>query len=390
MRKIKLPLYLISLIPLGYILKGIFPFDLTLMLYIALYGIAFYKLTVEKNKLTFYRIDLLFYLWAVILMLGVIYAPNNSAAMFKTAKFIFLALPLIYFSRLFIKNQENMVQLINYLLVNSTLTGYLVLIDFFTSGVEAVRYLAFGEIIPIPLAMLGATTTLISVFMYYFNKIKFRDFALTLFPSVGLMGIAASKGPVIGMIVAFVLMLPLFFKKINIKFAIKTGFIIAIITRIPFVQRTLNELFRRFSVADQDLSTVIRIDIYQDAINSFKQNPLLGTGTYGNYPNYPHNFFLEILSENGAILFVVVFILVVLLIQQYVIFLKSKKNSYIEVIIFSLLFVSLGSLMFSFTYVDHKYLFLSIGMLVTYKKTIKENEVTSTVRTEEKTRKKYK
>lgn len=365
-KKFDLPLFLLSLIPLGYILSGLVPsIELTLIAYILLYLLALYRVFLKKHKIAVKKVDGLFYLGALIVLTSVLFSPNQTAGIIKAAKFIFLALSLIFFSRLFIISKEDLEKFFKYLLTASILTEYIVLVDYFTSGVDAFRYLAFGVIIPIPLAMLGATTTVMLVIQYFYQRIRLYYFVLALLPSVSMMTIAASKGPTIALVVTLLLFMPMFFKKIRIKHLLLLPIVIYLITKIGFVDRSLENLILRFIYTGDDLSTSIRLDIYNESMELFYANPLFGIGV-GGLDFYPHNFFIEILAENGILLFLPVSALLVLFIVRYLKFVLSKTTDYIEAIIIALLSTSMISLMFSFTYVDHKYLFLSIGLLIVY------------------------
>ena len=376
LRRIDYPLFFLSFIPLAYIIKGALPFDLTLLIYILLYAMSTFSLIQKTHTIVFTKIDILFYVWALLMLLGSFYSPYTLPAVYKSAKFIFLALSLIFFTRLFIRNVRDMQRFLKYLFFNSTFTGYLVLFDYFTSGVKPSRYQAFGEIVPIPLAMLGAITLLMSIIMYFFREINLKTFLLSSFPSISLITIAASKGPVTALLITLIIMLPIFFRKINIKFVISIVVSMFLLTKVEFISQTLDNLIDRFISIDEDMSTVVRLDVYKDSISYFKASPFFGKGTSAAHPNYPHNFFLEILSENGLILFVVVLFLLLIFALQYFKFIKKKSHNYVEVIIFSIVIASLGSLMFSFTYVDHKYLFLSIGLLIVYNRlNIKNNDI---------------
>lgn len=101
LKKINYPLFLFSLIPVAYVLKGALPFDLTLWLYVALYAMAAIRLVVKQGGIKILKIDIVFYLWGLIMLLGTLYSPFVQAAFFKTMKFIFLGVALILFSRLF-------------------------------------------------------------------------------------------------------------------------------------------------------------------------------------------------------------------------------------------------------------------------------------------------
>lgn len=348
----------------------------------------------KRVEYKFSKIDILFYLWALILLIGTLYSPYQLEALFKTMKFIFLAISLIFFTRVFIDDLDDMNRLIKYLFVNSTLTGYLVLVDFISVGMPIERYAAFGEVVQIPLSLLGSITMLLSIILFYYKRINGIAFVLAAFPSATLMAIAGSKGPVVGLGITLLVLLPIYFKKIRLKFAIFLSLAIWGVTRIEFVSNSIDLLMRRFTIADRDMSTTIRLNIFENAVDLFKNNPVFGAGTYQG--DYPHNFFLEVMSENGLLLLIVVLCILAVFAFYYVRFILKKSNNYIESIAFSIFICSFISLMFSFTYVDQKYFFLSMGILIAYsqierKESFKEEQVEiNSQQIKKKEKKKYK
>lgn len=369
----KFSILLLCLVPLGYILKGALPggVDLTLFLYVALFIVALKRLVIDRGKLFTSKIDVLFYLWALILLLD-IRSSTQMAGLFKSMKFMFLGLSLVYLSRIFITSREALEKFFKYSIIASVLTEYLVLVDFFRSGVPSSRYAAFGIVVPIPLAMLGSITTLIVILFFINKKMKLFPFIVSLFPSIAMMTIAASKGPVLALSVSLILLAPTFIRKIKLKHTVLTVISVFLLTRVPFISNSLDSLRYRFTHSVEDMSTNIRLNLYRGALDAFAQSPLVGAGTDGLL-QYPHNFFLEILAENGLMLLLVVSILLFMLLWVYVGFIRSGSRDYIEGTILAIVIASFVSLMFSFSYVDHKYLFLSIGLLITYKKISGDN-----------------
>ncbi|QTC40443.1 O-antigen ligase family protein [Bacillus sp. V3] len=366
-KKFNFPYLLLSLVPVGYIIKGTLPFDLTLVVYILLYISALKRIIIERESLYFQRVDLIFCYWVFILFIGTLYSPMQMLGFFKATKFLFLGISLIYFLRLFIKSKEDFEKIIMYFLITSVLTGYLVLIDFLLSGSGVNNYRAFGVVVPIPLSMLGATTTMTTLFLIYYKKIKLFLFLFAIIPSFSMMTLAGSKGPVISLIVTMILLSPVFLKRIRLKLIFFVLIGIYGLLQINFVKSSLDHLLSRFEKVGEDMSTISRLSIYKNTLDSFFDKPIFGLGTSSITP-YPHNLFLEVLAENGLTLFVALIVLVSLMLIKYLKYLSKSSKSCFEGLSISLLLISFISLMFSFTYVDHKYLFLSIGLLMTYKK----------------------
>ncbi|MBM4762697.1 O-antigen ligase family protein [Bacillus sp. B15-48] len=367
-------LFILSLAPLGYIIGGALPesLEFTLLIYMGLYLIAAYKIFIVKQDTIYVsKIDLVFYLLVCLSFISVLFSNNQIQGIIKSLKFIFLGLGLTFFCRLFIRSREDLEKLFRYLLLGSVLTEYVVLIDYFLSAEETIRYLAFEVVIPIPLSLLGATTTAITLIFYFYNKIKFRYFVLALIPSISMMTIAASKGPVVSLIITTILMYPVFYRKLKVKHILMLPVFVFLITRIDFINESMNNLWFRFSNTEDDLSTTIRVSLYEGALEKFYENPLFGVGM-GNLEYYPHNIFIETLAENGIIFTGIVVMLFIIFLRRFVFYLLERKYDFLESVIISLLSISLVSLMFSFTYVDHKYLFLSVGLLVVYDRVKKE------------------
>ena len=363
----KIGLFLISLVPLGYILKEIFSYlpDLTLVFYIMLYVLSFVVIIMKKQEFYFKKIDSLFYIWVFLMILGVLLTPTPFNGLFKIAKFVFLGLSLIFFSRVFIQDRNDLKNLLRYLLTMSVFTELIILGDFIRNGASVDRYLSFGTVSPIPLGMLGVTTTSLALILYLYKKIGSFRFLLILVPSISTMVISGSKGPIVSLLICIILMLPIVLRRIKFRILFIAGLGLFALSRVPIIKQSLDTLMYRFSNIDNDMSTSIRLDMYYESINLFKENPILGKGT-GALPVYPHNFFVEVLAENGILSLIVVVVLLFIFVGQFYIFLRKGTLDYLATCINALFIISFTSLMFSFTYVDHKYMFLSIALLFSY------------------------
>ena len=273
LKKINWSIFFLSLVPLGFILKGIFPFDVTLALYILLYGHLFFRIVLSKEKMHFKLIDILFYIWSLFVLVSLFYTPENMNGLIKSAKLILLGFSLIYFVRLSISDVEKVRLFFSYLFFNSVLTGYAVVLDFLISGSTTERFLAFGEVNPIPLSLLGATTSLIAVIFLLYKEISVFKFVIAFFPGLSLIVLASSKGPVVSLIVTLLLLLPAIAKKINIKFLILVPIAVFLLSKISVIQEQFRNLLFRFSIVFQDRSTDVRLDHYTSAIDTIKEKP---------------------------------------------------------------------------------------------------------------------
>ncbi|WP_186320863.1 O-antigen ligase family protein [Bacillus mycoides] len=137
--------------------------------------------------------------------------------------------------------------------------------------------------------------------MLYVGKgVKSINVILILVLNVSTVMIASSKGPIVSLMVALILLFPYLKKNINLK--IVTSSILTsciayfIILRTQFISN-LEVLIARFENTTGDASTEERLDLYNIALDIFQENPPFGGGISCFIEGiYPHNVFLEIFS----------------------------------------------------------------------------------------------
>ncbi|KSU82075.1 hypothetical protein AS030_17545 [Fictibacillus enclensis] len=367
LNKINYPMLLLSLIPLGYILKGGLPrfMDITLFVYILLYIYCAFELVLRRQKIKVYKADLVPYLWAIFLVASLFYTPFQDIGMFKVGKFICLGLGAYFFSRLIIKTRQDFSLFFKYLIYMSVFTEVVVIADFVAKGAPLGRYLAFNVVYPIPITMLGIMTFIVVLLLFFYKQINTMTVIFTLVPSVSVMIIGASKGPTISFAITILFFLPIIVRRIKLRYILLFVPLIWGTFKIDFLSKNLEFYLYRFTNATEDGSSAERINLYEQALHLFEKNPFLGVGVNGISPEYyPHNISLEILAENGLSLYVIFITIIFMILISYIRFIRKDKDDYISAIILAIVFVSLISLQFSWTYVDHKYLFLGLGLLV--------------------------
>lgn len=359
-----------ALLPLGYFYKGGEGkgiFDFTLILFIMLYIVFLYNLIILKRTMKFYVKDIIFYIWILLMVISIWFTPHQQDGILKTAKFIFLSMSMIFLSRVILKNKYDFITCIKFFVLFSCIFELIVLLDFIQNGAPLGRY-KYQEVHPVPLSMLGSINIMIVLLLYVEREIKAISVILILVLNLSTVIIASSKGPIVSLIVALILLLPYLKKKINLKIvtsSILTSCIVYfIILRTQFISN-LEVLISRFENTSDDASTEERLDLYNIALDTFQENPLFGGGISCFIEGtYPHNVFLEILAENGLIAGLLFLILVCFIIKKYYEYiLKANYIHFINVITLTIVVMSLINLMYSWSYVDNKFLYLGLGML---------------------------
>src|SRR5690606_18733040 len=122
----------------------------------------------------------------------------------------------------------------------------------------------------------------------------------------------------------------------------------------------------RMTSITTDNSTSTRLIYYQNAFEKFQESPIIGLGFGAFGPEgYPHNLFLEIMTENGLLLLLFSLFCILLIVKLFFNLLVNRKSvDGVSVVIMALVLLSLGTLMVSWTYIDHKYLYISLGLLI--------------------------
>jgi O-antigen ligase len=361
-------LMILSLIPLGYIIKGGYVggiADITLLLYFVAYLFLAYEILIKGEYLNFFKVDILICLWIIIVSSSILYTPNQPEALLKLAKFLIMGISLIVFCRVFIKYSVDINQLYKYLIFFSSLVEVVVIAHFMYMGFPFGRY-QFLEVNPIPLTMLAVTKFLIVFIIFFYRRMnKFN--LLLLIPSTIVMALGSSKGPILSLILTLIMLSPIFLKRLKV-IHVRWLFLISIISTYIIMKTNFYinfyTLWNRFAFISEDLSTIQRLQSYKEAYDIFSDFPIIGGGLSVSGGHYPHNIVLEILSENGLLLFSIFAVFIYILLKIYINTILYSRNNQFIVLSLALLILSLFTLMFSWTYMDHKYFYISIGLLI--------------------------
>jgi len=365
-----LALSIIGLIPVGYFLKiGSLGdvVDITLLLYVLAFAFTVLRLVICKTNIYFFKEDIVIILWTLIMIISLFYTPFVESGIVKTLKLISLEFSLIYLTRILIENRRDLLIIVKTFFIGSIIIEIQVIIEFLKQGAPLGRFYYF-DIHPVPLTMLGVVGLGIIILLIIFKKIKFYLFLPLFLLNFITVILSSSKGPIISLIFSIVLFLPLIIRKLKLFKLFFIGgivwFLIYIISMTQF-NASLILILNRFLNIGIDESTSDRLYLYNESWTYFSKNPILGIGVSGLGPNlYPHNILLELLSENGLLIFSLFILLVLMLAKKYFDNVLKKSTRVETNIALFISLLSLFSLFFSWTYIDHKFLFLSLGILM--------------------------
>lgn len=221
----------------------------------------------------------------------------------KLSMFLMIFFVLAMVSPVLLSDKQSVKLFINTLFITSLSIVFLTL-----SGLEHThttgRLTLYGGN-PIWLARSVSIAAFCLLIFLLYNKISRLKFLLLFAPTIFVMISTGSKGPLLSMIIALVIV---YFGKIrkfitNKKTLTNTLSIlffslpVLIITYILFP-----EPFTRILDLSSESATSGRLILYKDALSVIENNPFgIGLGNFGSYSyfDYPHNLFLEALAELG-------------------------------------------------------------------------------------------
>lgn len=370
----------------GYVLKGgtnIGYLNLT-GIFLALTIIGFFLRALKGRSIRFSlkAADFWLCMFLIVLFGGVCLVPNPQSGVVKAILFTGMVFLPYLIARVFFKTYEQIRTFLITIFSSATVVAVALIIMSFSPSYEEGR-LQFFNANPIPTGTLLATGLVIAVIgatSKFFGKAKGAKVFYLIVVPLFLYGLFLSgvRGPLISAIVGLVFyFLILFIQRPKMLIGIGAIAILLLATFnvwYTYIMRTIPniEAYRLLAIA-QGLSTYERLERYKAAITLFVQRPLLGSGTDGYDQNtglgYPHNIFLEIVSENG-LLGLFVFICFLSSVFWYGLrwltnftHLNSQART-IGLAVLTISFVLLVEKQFSFGLTMHKDLFAFLGLVV--------------------------
>jgi O-antigen ligase len=319
------------------------PIDLTIM-FLLLSFLSFCKRFIEKPQINKYIIvPLVLYACLIAICLLSLYWTKSSVyAMDKTLRFMFITGWAFLGALLLLNKKEsakkflfNMVLIstcesifsIYLFLTNSSTTGFI--------GIDGENYLSTARLIGLGAMLLMAN--------YFYGKNKLSTVVLLIIHGFALLATGA-RMPLIAFILIFLIMTfrGIRYEKGIIYYTKNTKYILIlfmlVVIAATFIMKsgvfstTISRLEVLFTEHNGGNSANGRIERYKVALEMFKNHPVFGCGI-GSFPlffssidsrDYPHNIFLELLSETGMVGFLVFICSVTIAITR---FYKANKNN---------------------------------------------------------------
>lgn len=360
----------------GFILSSVFkamfnsPVDLTALfmgwsILIGIKRLAFNK-TIDKRA--FLPISLFVILSALIIG-SFLYAPESGYAMRKA--FLFVTLTAWSFIGVFIliRNSNSLKLFIEGLLFYCIITTGYTVFDFFATG-ATTDYGRFGinESNILGLARLSGFGAVIILVLYLYNNNKPRKKIIPLFLfliSVTALMLTGSRMPLVAFLVSLAVLFIMSFRFKRIKFSTDIRISkklfslillipIIILLLVPFVRNgifytSITRFLRLFS--GEGNVDAARTGIYEFALSMWEDSPFLGKGI-GSFPmhywgvdrrDYPHNIFIEALSELGLFGFAMVVALMIVAIATIIRSYRMGLDNYQIVVVLGFVYFLLNA-----------------------------------------------
>jgi len=328
-----------------FLLSGVFKESLGINVDLAAVFLVLTTLSILKriyknpsiNKINVIPIAL-FFIFSVLIFLSFFYSPNLELTQNKTIKFVLLTTPAFVFPFILFKSKASITRFLIAIASIATIMSLFSLPMIFQRG-DAIGFVGFNDGNYLGLARVNGMGLVILLFLGILNN-KFKKYRLIFLISVVvvLISLLSSGGrmPIIAVSISLLITIISTIKIKNgyIKYPKYYNKILGLMTLllIPLVwayqQGYFNSIVFRFETLLKSTgggsSSLARTDRFSAAIDMFRENFFLGNGfgSFGDYykngivHDYPHNLFLEILSELGLVgLFVFSALLIVALVR---------------------------------------------------------------------------
>ncbi|WP_160327843.1 O-antigen ligase family protein [Paenibacillus sp. 32O-W] len=341
------------------------------------YVIILLKRFSKEEKYRIRNLDTYFFLLGIALLIGTLYAPSQYESLVVSIKYFTIGVGYYYIARLYFAKHEAPHKAGENFMVATWLIAFILgSYAYIQSFGQDYFRLTIGNAHPIPFSLLIASGVLINLFWLFQKRHsppKQALFFCSLFILLVIFISANTRGTILSLLGAlfFLLLVSLVQKKLKIKYMI-VGVIVLLFSSllvnllIPNTLQTVKNNLGLITSEDKGVSINERSLAYEDAIKLFQDQLWLGVGTAGfkyySIIDYPHNVFLEIMSENGiygTIMLLLIFLTLIFMLVRII-----YKGSGIMVLVGSLVVLNMVEMQFSFSLWMHKFFFLLCGILI--------------------------
>jgi len=368
---------LIAVLPATYFIKhgieaqSVFT-NITFWIFCLAYFLCLVEMLFLFKTISFNFIDIFLFIFAIYILLSALWSPFFDAGLRKAMEFALITLPIVYFMRFFIRDTDEVEQIIKFSIFIGLILVVPHVINFIVSG-KSIDRVTLNMVHPVAMGLYCSILAYCSAYFFFksnkklFYLLYFIIFSMSLF-------LTGSRTSMLALFLAIIWYL---LRKGRIqKVYIRLLFILVVLffvidKYIPFYEYIIG----RFSIvlSSRDPASERRMILWERSIDAMAESPLLGKGTGAEISGYAHNIFLEIGSENGLIGLLILVAIILLLIK---IINKIKNDKMYELVMGMFIICAFVSL-FSFSYSFNRYLFFSIGfILAIYHLKGKKNEAT--------------
>lgn len=347
-------------------------------------GLILILLRLDLRKKIIYVLDIFdgfFVLSIVVLFLTSFYAFDVLDSLGYSIRFLFLGCSFFVVSKILILNSS---QYINYFksflmysfwlsIIFGTFGGVLYLVK----GAGAYR-LTIPGVHAIPFSQLIGLGIFVSFIIFitngsFFNitsKFKLNANKAVLPYLILLLLATNTRGIMLSVTAAIFIYLIVARVKIKkrILYISGTVMILALIVAIQYIDFEI--LFQRLLTKQTARSVDDRFIAYIDSLTLFIEHPLgIGPNAFKHYSilPYPHNFFLEFISQYGIFGLFISFYFIFMCLYMFLLTYKYGKTDLMYILLFALFFYFFIETIFSFTLWMHKGMYIFIGLFAGYR-----------------------
>lgn len=341
--------------------------------------IFFKKLYIKKYRYSypFDKFEMLILSLSLILLVYVPVSPVSSHSLSYFLKFLFLGISYYFVVKFILFNSNNPRYILKMIFLAFYYFGIVIsiisLLIMFSQNIVLKR-LTLPGIHPIPFAQAIGISFLFSFAIFISNGkllaltnklvIKF-NVAIFIYLFIVLL-FTNTRGILLAVALSSLILLlynPYRLEKIKFYFI---SFFVLILSSYLISNIGIDVLFHRLMNSANDASVSDRLLAYNDSVNLFFNHPFgVGTGAFGYFSDfgYPHNLFLQNISEYGifGLLWSIAFIFILCSTLFY--FFRLRKIEPLSILALMMVIFYFTESMFSFTLWMQKGLFLSLGLL---------------------------
>lgn len=351
-----------------------------------------------KNKNIKYKsdiFDIFIVLLSVIMALSILVSPSIIKSIKYTGIFLFLGTSFYFVTKLYFLNTLNKINSLAWFVGAIVFFAILFSIEsLYLDSIAQYPYerMTFPGVYPIPFCLFLCLSIIIIVTYYLKPQMKFEfSKKVRLFFSLPIMAIIVfatiktnTRGPVFAMILAFSVILFMFFRiKFNPKIILGSLLILLAGFMVLITAFDINKIAARFITLTSKNSDSFspRLSSYLDAINVFITRPWgISVGTFSEYSSvdlisgqtaeYPHNLFMELISSFGVVGLTLSVLLIIFCLYEYNFIVRNQKGIFSQPMFFLTLVMLLFFFIetqFSFTLNTHKGWYLSMALYSVFK-----------------------